>query len=230
MKKLNIFMTALLSMGFVACSEDFAPEVGPQTNLQESLLQMDDVTVSSTLPGSINLADYIDEETELETPIAIGLATVKENAMPANTILKAEVEISRNEDFSESVVIDANSMAESNEITIQPSTIQDAYFNGITKNPNTTPLYMRTILYTVTGGDAVARIGNPEESFFAEKNITFTPLNKLTIAPAYYIVGGPNDWKTSALERSIKFTHSDEDVYIDPILPSLASLSPPTIP
>ena len=39
MKKSSIFMTALLSLGLVACNENFDPEVGPQTNLQESLLQ-----------------------------------------------------------------------------------------------------------------------------------------------------------------------------------------------
>lgn len=34
MKKISIFMMALLSMALVSCDEDFAPEVGPQTNPQ----------------------------------------------------------------------------------------------------------------------------------------------------------------------------------------------------
>ena len=218
MKKLSIFMTALLSMGFVACTENFDPEVGPQSNLQESLLQVSDLTVNSTMPEAISLADYIDDETGIETPIPVGVATVKEGAMPANTILKAVVEISRNADFSESVTIPANSMADSQEITLNPSDVENAYFDGITKNPNTTPLYVRTIMYTVTGGDAEAIVGNPNENYYVVKTISFTPLNKLTIAPAYYIIGGPNsDWAASAINRSIKFTHSDEDVYIDPV-------------
>ncbi len=210
-------MTALLSIGFVACNENFDPEVGPQSNLQESQLQVSDVTVNSTVPSSIKLADYIDEETSLETPISIGVVTVKEGAMPANTVLKAQVQISRNEDFSESAIVDANSIDDDNEITIQPSTLEEIYFNQITKNPNTTPLYIRAIMYTVTGGDAEAIIGEPGKNYFAASNITFTPLNKLTIAPAYYIIGGPNDWAESAAKRSIKFTHSGEDVYIDPV-------------
>ena len=56
-------MTALLSLGLVACNENFDPEVGPQTNLQESLLQASDVTVTTAIPDAINLADYIDAET-----------------------------------------------------------------------------------------------------------------------------------------------------------------------
>lgn len=217
MKKLSIFMTALLGMGFVACTENFDPEVGPQTNLQESLLKASDVTVNNALPDAINLTDYIDAEASTEKPIIVGTASVKEGAMPANTILKAEVEVSRDADFAESVFIEANSMEETAEISIQPGMLEDAYFNEITKNPNTTQLYMRTIMYTVTGGDAVAIVGKPGENYYAEKTVTFTPLNKLTIAPAYYIVGGPNDWAGSAASRSIKFNHSGEDVYIDPI-------------
>ncbi|MBQ9667282.1 MAG: DUF5115 domain-containing protein [Prevotella sp.] len=38
------------------------------------------------------------------------------------------------------------------------------------------------------------------------------------ISDNYYIVGGPNsDWAASASARSIKFSHSDADVYEDPI-------------
>ena len=218
-------MTALLSLGLVACNENFDPEVGPQTNLQESLLQASDVTVTTAIPDAINLADYIDAETSAEKPILIGTAAVKEGAMPKNTILKAEVEVSRDADFSESVIIEANSMAETQEITIQPGMLEDAYFNEITKNPNTTQLYMRTIMYTVTGGEAEAIVGKPGENYYTQKTVTFTPLNKLTIAPAYYIVGGPNDWN-DAPKKQIKFNHSGEDVYIDPIFTVVFDAAP----
>ncbi len=213
MKKYSIFMTALLGMGLVACNEDFDPEVGPQTNAQESLLQASDVTVNSTAPDVLNLAEYIDAV----KPIPIGVASVKEGALPANTILRADVEFSRTADFAEKAVIAANSMEDTNEITIQSDELEEAYFNEITKNPSTTPLYMRAIVYTVTGGEAEAIVGKPGENYYAQKTITFTPLNKLTIAPAYYIIGGPNDWAGSAAARSIKFNHSGEDVYIDPV-------------
>ena len=218
-------MTALLSMGFVACTENFDPEVGPQTNLQESLLQASDVTVTNQVPDVINLLDYIDAETSAETPIPIGVAAVKEGAMPANTILKAEVEVSRNADFAESAVIEANAISDNNEISIQPGALEDAYFEEITKNPSTTQLYVRTIMYTVTGGDAVAIVGKPGENFYAEKTVTFTPLNKLTIAPAYYIVGGPNDWN-DAPKKQIKFEHSGEDVYVDPVFTVVFDAAP----
>ena len=212
MKKLNIFMTALMSLGLVACSENFDPKVGPQSNAQESVLQVSDVTMSTLLPDEISLDDYIDEETGAEIAIPVGVATVKEGAMPANTVLHAVVMFSRDADFENFADIVAE-VGEDNEITVSPSSLQDAYFNLITKNPNTTTLYMRTVLGTVTGGEAAAIIGKPGENFYAVKAVQFTPLNKLTIAPAYYIIGGPNsDWAGSATARSIKFQHSDQDV------------------
>ncbi|MBQ3699374.1 MAG: DUF5115 domain-containing protein [Prevotella sp.] len=218
MKKLGIFMTALLSMGFVACTENFDATVGPQSYTAESPLAASDVSVSTAgAPTAINLEDYINENEGTGNPITFGTVSVIEGAMPVNTILKAEVEIAREADFGNSVVLAANTIAEDGLITIDAGNLQTAYFEGITKNPATVTLYSRIILYTVTGGEAEAIIGKPGENYFAVNSITFTPLNKLTIAPAYYIVGGPNDWQASAIERTIKFQHSDEDVYVDPI-------------
>ena len=210
---------ALLSAALVGCSKDnYDPEAGPQTYYPESPLAVSDVSVTrSSEPTSINIADYLNEATLEEVAIPIGVAAVRDGAMPVNTILKAQVELSRDADFAEKIVLDANSLAESNVISIQPSELQDAYFNNITKNPATTELFVRTVLFTVTKGEAVAIIGEPGNNFFDSHSVSFTPLNKLTIAPAYYIIGGPNDWQSSAINRLLKFEHSDEDVYVDPV-------------
>jgi len=217
MKKLSLYMIALLGMVLAGCSDNnYDPEVGPQSYAPESPVQISDVSVTSTA-SNIVIADVYDEATAAETPIKVGTVSVKEGALPKNTVLKAEIEISNDEGFTKSAVIPATISAETNEITIQPSDLENAYFEKITKNPATSTLYMRTILYTVTNSDAAARIGNPETDFFAVTKTNITPLNKVTIAPAYYIVGGPNDWYGSAAERTIKFNHSGEDVYVDPI-------------
>ena len=217
MKKLGLYTMALLSMGLVGCNQDFDTEFVPQTNPQESLLQMSDVSVAANSAATINLADYINEEEGTDKLIPIGTVSVKEGAMPANTILKAEVEFSRDADFANSVVLDASSLDGTNEISVLASTLQNAYFNEITRNPATTDLYIRTVLYTVTGGNADAMIGKPEENFFASRTVKFTPLNKVQISPAYYLIGGPNDWQQSAINRTLKFNHSNKDVYEDPV-------------
>ena len=207
---------ALLSMGLGACNQDFDTEFVPQTNLPESLLQLSDVSVANSTPGTINLADYINEETGIAKAIPIGTVTVKEGAMPANTILKAEVEFSKDADFANSIVLDANSLEGTNEISVSPTLLQEAYFNEITRNPATTDVYVQTVLYTVTGGTSEAIVGKPGENYFAQSAVKFTPLNKVQISPAYYVIGAAGGWSADGA-RTQKFQHSDADVYEDPI-------------
>lgn len=207
---------ALLSTALVSCNEDFETIFSPQTNEPESLLQTSDVSVANSTPATINLADYINEETGVASSIPIGTASVKEGAMPANTILKAEVEFSKDADFANSIVLDANSLDGSDEIAVSASLLQDAYFNNITRNPATTDLYVRAILYTVTGGTAVACVGKPGENYYAESTVKFTPLNKVQISPAYYVIGAAAGWSAEGA-RTQKFNHSDADVYEDPV-------------
>ena len=216
MKKVSLYIMALLSTGLVSCNQDFETIFSPQTNAQESLLQASDVTVANTTPTTINLADYFDEAAGTTKAVPIGTATVKEGAMPANTILKAKVEFSKDADFSNSIVLDANSLDGSSEISVNPSLLQNSYFNEITRNPATTDLHVRTVLYTVTGGTSEAIVGKPEENYYAQSTVKFTPLNKVQISPAYYVIGAAGGWSADGA-RTQKFNHSGDDVYVDPV-------------
>lgn len=211
MKKLNIFMSALLGMAFTACTENFDPEVGPQSYAPESPLAVSDVTMTSEA-SSINIESLI----EAGNPITIGTVSVREGAMPANTIMKAAVDFSVDANFEKFITIPADGMEESNVVTVSANALQDAYFNDITRNPKTVDLYMRTTLYTVTGGEAEAIIGKPGENYYAVQNVQFTPLFKVQISPAYYVIGAAGGWTTDGA-RTQKFEHSDADVYDDPV-------------
>jgi hypothetical protein len=210
MKKLNIFMSALLGIAFTACTENYDPEVGPQTYAPESPLATSDVTMTSE-------ASAIDIESLIEagSPITIGTVAVREGAMPVNTVLKAEVEFSNDPDYNNSVIL-PGSIDEMNLVTVSASDLQDAYFNYITRNPKTTDLYMRTTLFTVTNGAAEAIIGKPGENYYAVQNVQFKPLFKVQISPAYYVIGAAGGWSPDGA-RTQKFEHSDADVYDDPI-------------
>ena len=216
MKKLGLYTVALLSMGLVACNQDFDTEFVPQANLPESLLQISDVTVAANSATTIKLTDFIDEEAGTEEVIPIGTVSVKEGAMPANSFLKAEVEFSKDADFANSIILDANSLDGTDVISISPSDLQDAYFNNITRNPASITAYVRSVIYTVTDGTSVAIVGKPGENYFAERTIQFTPLNNVQISPAYYVIGAAGGWSVDGA-RAQKFNHSDADVYDDPI-------------
>ena len=215
MKKVSLYIMALLSMGLVSCNQDFETIFSPQTNEQESLLQTSDVTVANNTPAAIILADYFDLEAGTTKPIPIGTATVKEDAMPANTILKAEVEFSKDADFANSIILNANSLEKTNEISVNPNDLQDAYFYNITRNPATTDLYIRVVLFTATGGTSEASIGKPGENYYCENTVKFTPLNKLQIDAAYYYVGATNKWSDS--DKTYKFDNGGGDPYENPV-------------
>jgi len=213
MKKLSIYMMALLSTALVACNEDFAVDTAPLSNVPESTYPLDAVSVTPTSTTTINLADYITDDDA--TPIALANIALK-SPLPANTMLRAEVEMSRNEDFSQSVIIPAIAIGEDNIIYVDPNVVEDAYFNNITRNPAQTDLFVRAILYTVTGGEAEAIIGKPGENYLGTHKLTFTPLKKVQISPAYYVIGAAGGWSAEGA-RTQKFNHSDKDVYDDAI-------------
>ena len=208
---------ALLSLGLVACDKDFDPEVGPQSNPQEGVLQVTDVTVSSeSQPKTISLAEYINAENGEETLIPIGIVNVEEGAMPINSVLAAQVEFSKDENFSKKVTVKGDIV--DNVISVSPSDLQKAYFDGITRSPKATDLYVRTALSVVTNETAVSEIGEPGYTYFDTHIITFTPQDmNVKVSSAYYLVGGPLDWAASAASKEQVFSHSDIDVYDDPV-------------
>jgi hypothetical protein len=211
MKKLNIFMSALLGIAFTACTENYDPEVGPQSYAPESPLAVSDVTMSSEA-SSINIESLI----EAGNPITIGTVSVREGALPVNTIMKASVDFATDASFDNFITLPADDMEDTNVVTVSANALQEAYFNNITRNPKTTSLYMRTTLYTVTGGEAEAIIGKPGENYYAVQNVQFTPLFKVQISPAYYVIGAAGGWTPDGA-RTQKFEHSDADVYDDPV-------------
>ena len=172
-------MSALLGIAFTACTENFDPEVGPQSYLPESPLATSDVTMTSEA-SAINIQSLLDAG----NPITIGTASVREGAMPVNTVLKATVDFANDPSFEKFITLPAT-LDENNLVTVSANDLQDEYFNNITRNPKTTNLYMRTTLYTVTNGAAEAIIGKPGENYYAVQNVQFTPLFKVQISPVY---------------------------------------------
>lgn len=210
---------SLLAAAFAACSEDYPAESGPQANPQESALQSSAITFNPADVTTIDLSQYANDEgiIDNDSPIALGSVSVAEGAMPANTIMKAKIDISRQQDFAEFIKVDAESMAETNVVSVLPSTLQAAYYNSFTHNPNETTMYVRVSLFTVTNGTSEAMVGNPAASDFYRGNYTvsFTPVNEkgIYISTAYYAVQKDleGNWTETVFE------HSEVDVYDDPV-------------
>lgn len=206
---------ALVSMAFVACDGDYATDVAPQANGQEATFKTGAAVTTTTT--NIDIASYLDAAEGAE-PVSIG--TVKlDDVLPANTVLQAKVELATDASFEKKIVLDALEFDETNTISLSSTALWNAYYQSITKSPKTKTLYVRTILYTLTNGEAQTIFGEPGNNYFDTHTVTFIPKDMgLKIATAYYIVGQPNGWSNSATGAvSVPFTHSELDVYDDPI-------------
>lgn len=202
---------ALLTTVFAACGDDYSVSTPPQSNPQESILQPSDISFNGTEVGALDLNQLIVND----NPIALGTVAVKAGAMPRNTMMKARIDIAKSADYSDAVTIEGESMAATDVVSVLPSSLQAAYYNNFTHNPNLTRLYMRVRLFTVTDGTSEAIVGTPGSNFYGNYNVNFTPVNEkgIYISTAYYAVvkGADGNWNET------KFTHSAADVYDDPV-------------
>ena len=219
MKKISLYLMALLTTVFAACNEDYSTSTAPQSNPQESALQSSSITYTSAGVNTINLQARSQEGIIIDdTPIKLGSVALAEN-LPANTIMKAKIDLSEAEEFTdgEYVTIDAESMANTNDVSVLPSALQAAYYNNFTHDPNEKTLYLRISLYTLTDGTSEAMVGNPQSTDFYKSNpaVAFTPVNEkgIYIAEAYYAVVKDLEGKWTI---ETKLDHSDEwfDYYV----------------
>ena len=194
MKKILISGFALVA-GLMSCTEDYTDWKSPQSNTGNEPTQTLAMMVEPTR-SSIDFAKETSESIQLFTT-NLTEGQVKDYA----------VELSA-DGIEDTPVLMANADG-----YVSTSELASAVATMFGKAPVERTLSV--LVYTVANastpdGDVkVRRVGSP----FTLKATLDVPV----IASAYYIVGGPNDWQTSAIKRSIKFSHSDEDVYVDPI-------------
>lgn len=209
MKKLSICFAALLSLGLVSCDEDFMMP-SPQSNAQESILQLSDITVTK-LAQEVDINAMIDATGEDSILIPIAKVAVKEGAMPANTTLKGYVDIATGQDFANYVRVAANEMT-SDTVFVSPKALQEAYYNNVTRSPKAKTIYVRSSYETVTNETSVASVGQPGNNYYDLATVNFVPQDMhLVIENAYYYVGA------LTTGQEYKFVNSGADPYDDPV-------------
>ena len=209
MKKISLYIMALLTMGMFGCSsDDFEATTKPQSNPQESILVAGDVEFESANIQSLNLAELIKED----KPITVGTVIVKEGVMPNDVKLKAIVEIDTASTYSSSKSIESESLDGTNEVRILPSKLQEAYVT-YTRDPKTTTIHMRTFLYTMTGEESMAYAFDPNT--VRSYSVAFTPVDEVgvSISNVYYTLIEKADGSGYTEQ---KCSHSKKNVYDDP--------------
>lgn len=185
----------LMAAAFTGCTEDFKNWASPQSNGPE-----DAITIPGFTASSVATQD-LDTDAETVPTFALSTASLPEGFELGN----ARIELTPQgiEDASAVIVnTTINGLA-------SVETLQDMVVEAYGKRPTARAFDGHVLVNAVKDGQAVyIDAGNVV--------VNLTPKAPV-IAQNYYIVGGPNDWAGSAASKELKFSHSDADVYDDPI-------------
>jgi hypothetical protein len=188
----------LLAAAFTACNEDFTDWASPIVNPEPEAITIPGVTATAAA-ASVDLGTAGDD---------VQIISVSTASFPQGTT----VEKMR-------VVFTPQDMDEAEPVTLQATNSQDGSFskedlqemvvNYYGRRPEARSFSAHVYYDGMYNGQAayidagtIELALTPEAPFIAEN---------------YYIVGGPYDWAESASTKVLKFSHSDLDVYEDPV-------------
>lgn len=185
----------LLAAAFTGCTEDFKNWASPQTNSPEDAITIPGFTASAVATQNL--------DTDAETVPTFSLSTA---SLPSGFELgNARIELTPQgiEDAPTAIINTTINGLTSVE------TLQDLVVENFGKRPTARTFDGHVLVNAVKDGQAVYI----DAGTIA---VSLTPKAPY-IAQNYYIVGGPNDWAGSAASKELKFSHSDADVYDDPV-------------
>jgi len=185
----------LIAAAFTACTEDFKDWASPQTNGTEDAITIQGFTASAV--DAQNLASTGDE---------VPTFTLNSASLPEGyTLGNARIELTPQgvEDASKTII---NTTIEG---LASKEKLQELIIASYGRKPVNRTFDAHVLVNAVKDGQAV---------YIDAGTITvnLTP-EAPQIAQNYYVVGGTLDWAGSAASKEQKFSHSDADVYDDPI-------------
>ncbi|MDE5827486.1 MAG: hypothetical protein K2H57_07940, partial [Duncaniella sp.] len=218
MKKISILLMAALSMGFVACDNDFDfPNPPGQSNPQEEMFDAATLGIAPAVSGTINLGQANNSN------LAVALAQVTDlTNLPEGYDLAFTGQISASDDFSNPV--EFSTVMDSTIITANPDDL-DAAFHEIfnTIDPAAKSANIRFKGYA-TNGSATIRLGG-ENTYFCSMTANIEPFAPaFTIEDAYYLIGTCTGG-TIDKDKAIKMSNSGASPYDDPVFSAVVDIT-----
>ena len=205
--RLNTALVAGLAIFMAACSDDeFTGE--PQVRPQLPTMPIDGVALAQGdgATQAINLGTLVDDN----TPVKVADITELKDFPSSEYDLMFKMEVAKDATFAGAKELETEIV--DNAVYVPAAELQNAVTEIVTKDPrNVVDLYARFAPYAVNEASTV-RLGADDAWFSFIYKIK--PDQPYTIDDTYYIVGNFNNWTAS---DSYKFTHSDNNVYDDPL-------------
>lgn len=194
MKKLSLYISIALAGLFMgSCSEDFKDWADPQTNPQE-----DAITIPGFTATAAQAIDFASVTTDSVNTFSLSSAALPEGFTLANARLELTPQGVENATKT-TVNTDLNGKGAVADLA---PVVESAYG----KRPTARTFDAQVYVNAVKDGQAVLINAG-------KINLVMTPKAPF-IDTNYYLVGQMTDW---SLDTKFKFTHSDADVYEDPV-------------
>ena len=194
MKKLSLYISIALAGLFMgSCSEDFKDWADPQTNPQE-----DAITIPGFTATAAQAIDFASVTTDSVNTFSLSSAALPEGFTLANARLELTPQGVENATKA-TVNTDLNGKGAVADLA---PVVESAYG----KRPTARTFDAQVYVNAVKDGQAVLIDAG-------KINLVMTPKAPF-IDTNYYLVGQMTDW---SLDTKFKFTHSDADVYEDPV-------------
>ena len=194
MKKLSKYIAfAFLGMAMASCGDDYNDWANPQTNPQEDAITIPGLT--ATAADAIDLANVSED--------SVSTFTLSTAALPEGfKLADARVEVTpQGVEGATKTTFNAGI-----EGRAAAADLSDLVVNAYGKQPTARTFDAHVYLDAVKDGQAVLIDAG-------KINLVMTPKAPF-IDTNYYLVGQMTDW---SLDTKFKFTHSDADVYEDPV-------------
>ena len=194
MKKLSLYVSIALAGLFMgSCSDDFTNWANPQTNPQE-----DAITIPGFTATGVQAINFANVETD-----SVSTFTLSEAALPAGfTLDNARLELTP-QGVENATKTTVNTSIEGKGAVADLSAAVVSVYG---KRPSARTFDAQVYVNAVKDGQAVLIDAG-------KINLVMTPKAPF-IDTNYYLVGQMTDW---SLDTKFKFTHSDADVYEDPV-------------
>lgn len=194
MKKLSLYISIALAGLFMgSCSEDFKDWADPQTNPQE-----DAITIPGFTATAAQAIDFASVTTDSVNTFSLSSAALPEGFTLANARLELTPQGVEN---ATKTTINTDLNGKGAVADLAP-VVESAYG----KRPTARTFDAQVYVNAVKDGQAVLIDAG-------KINLVMTPKAPF-IDTNYYLVGQMTDW---SLDTKFKFTHSDADVYEDPV-------------
>lgn len=225
MKKLTYLSALVLAAGMTACSQYEEPKPEIPVTPQETILNVDGITVASSQylapdaeTGDLATID-LDAYSKLGYPIKMADVTVDQSQFPAGYELYFKMWLADNEDFDNAQEVPCT--LTDGVITTTASDLQALYENIFGRKSDVHNMWVRYAGYVKSDDVNNVRL-NASDYWYAPQEFVLAPIPPdFVVEPAYYLLGTINGWSVGG---ALQMNHSGKDVYDDPVFTYVVDL------